>query len=408
MVKQAVVTNYPENYKSRQMSDYKKRNPLSYILTTILFIAIAALSWFLLDTQTGADAAFTPAVVMMLKAAIILAAIIVIASTINQIKTPAIRKTGLLRMQEIIEDTTSSSDSIRTAIIRLRQVLDPEHMKLAVGMSTLLDQLIKRVQTAEEQQSSQQQELESLRVTVNELKSKHEKLIKAPHLRSEFLSRMGDEITLPMKSLGNMLKLLKNMELDTETRDLLVIATHSAHSLIENLSNILEFSKLDAQLYKLDREPFNVAETISSVLETQESIALAKTLMLESNIRPDVPENIKTDKKAVMKVLDNLISNAIRFTDHGQIRLDVENLSQDSKKLVRFTVSDTGVGIPENALPTLFDSLDKDTQLVNSSFTGRLRLIVSKGLCEAMGGEIGVRSQQGKGSQFWFTIDLTD
>ena len=86
----------------------------------------------------------------------------------------------------------------------------------------------------------------------------------------------------------------------------------------------------------------------------------------------------------------------------------MDKLSQGDKKLMRITVIDTGIGIPESALGGLFDSLDKDTNLVNSSFTGRLRLIVSKQFVELMGGEIGVRSEQGKGSQFWFTVDITE
>ena len=120
------------------------------------------------------------------------------------------------------------------------------------------------------------------------------------------------------------------------------------------------------------------------------------------------PDTIFGAQKSIVKILNNLLSNAIRFTDKGSIRITVDNQSTAEKRLLRFTVTDTGIGIPESALPGLFDSLDKDTDLVNSSFTGRLRLIVSKQLCELMGGEIGALSKQGVGSQFWFTIDISE
>ncbi|NNJ71665.1 MAG: hypothetical protein HKP09_00635, partial [Enterobacterales bacterium] len=239
-----------------------------------------------------------------------------------------------------------------------------------------------------------------------ELDSKNKSLEHAPHKRSEFLSRMGDEITTPMHSLRTMLGLINRAELDAETRDLLKIARHSAHSLIENITNILEFSKLDAGLLKLKHEPFSLAETISKVLETQESIAISKSLLLEKHIYPDVPERVNGPQKAIMKVLDNLLSNAIRFTDRGSIDLNVDIVTESGQQFLRFTVRDTGIGIPEAALPNLFVSLDKSTGLQNSSFTGRLRLIVCKQLCELMGGKIGVESTEGKGSEFWFTVLL--
>ncbi len=386
----------------------QSRNILTTLLLLILFLSTGIMSWSLLDLVVLNDANnFFTQNSFLLKASFIIVSLIVLFIGFKQISSSLKSTSNDRSIETIIEKTSADPTEIRTAIIRLRQVLDPKHMKLAISIATLLDQLLHMLNDYQSEQDRQIQETTEITQAVDTLQSQNEQMVKAPHLRSEFLSRMGDEITLPMNSLNTMLKLLKSMEFSDEARDLLIIASHSAHSLIENLTNILEFSKLDAHLLELNKEYFDLTEAVTLVLETQESIALSKSLMLETHINPDVPEHVLADKKAVDKILSNIVSNAIRFTDRGNIKLVIDQQIIESKKMLRFTIIDTGIGIPESAIGNLFDSLDKDTDLVNSSFTGRLRLIVSKQLCELMGGEIGVRSVEGEGSQFWFTIDIT-
>ncbi|MCP4414834.1 MAG: hypothetical protein GY808_19925 [Gammaproteobacteria bacterium] len=398
------------------MMSSKYPNLMIHIIINILMVVISILSWFLLDTIPQANEIFSSVVVIILKIGILAAVLVVLFLTSKQLTKPQQEQKYDLNLTDIINnaiDHTNNSQEIninelRKTIIKLHGVTKPGHQEIAVDIAKLLEQLLLTIDDARKENQQQQQENITLGETTQELEDKHTELSKTPQLRSEFLSRMGDEITLPMNSLRSMLKLLNEMDFEPDTRDLLQIASHSAHSLLENLSNILEFSKLDANLLQLQYNHFNIRETISSVLETQESIAIKKTLLLETTIAPDVPGAVHGNQQAISKVLDNLISNAIRFTNKGYIQLTVDYQDDGKQKFLRFTVSDTGIGIPESALKTLFDSLDKDTDLVNSSFAGRLRLIVSKQLCELMGGQIGVRSQQEKGSQFWFTVNISD
>ncbi len=312
------------------------------------------------------------------------------------------------QINTVLTEAVDELDNLDKVIIRLKTYSNDDNVSLVMAITALLEQLKRRLDSVNTESTGMETDYIQLSTELAELTEKYESLMQAPNQRSEFLSRMGDEITSPMQSLNSMLRMLNQAELDNETSHLLKIAIHSAHSLTENITNILEFTKLDAGLLTLTYENFDLYETISQVLETQESIALSKSLLLEKQISADVPQQIKAPRRAIMKVLSNLLSNAIRFTDRGTISLKADRIIEGNDVFLRFKILDTGIGIPEQAVDSMFDSLTIDTQLKNSSFTGRLRLIVCKGLCELMGGKIGVRSTEGKGSEFWFTIRITE
>ena len=115
---------------------------------------------------------------------------------------------------------------------------------------------------------------------------------------------------------------------------------------------------------------------------------------------------VAAGQNRIRQILRNLLGNAIRFTKNGDISLYADLVKVNGKQQLRFTVKDTGVGIPLEAQKGLFNSLEQSTKLTNASFAGRLRLIVSKDLSKLMGGEIGIISETGKGSQFWFTVNV--
>jgi len=238
----------------------------------------------------------------------------------------------------------------------------------------------------------------------NFVEKERDSAVAAPRLKSEFLSRMGDEITTPMKSVVSMLKLLSEYSFEPEPKQLLNIAKRSTRTLVNNLNNILDFSKLDAEMLRLKPKAFSVRELVDDLSSELSHFANEKDLSLQASSDPEMPALITADEYRIKQILRNLLGNAIRFTKSGEVTLYADLSAKSGSKLLRFTVADTGIGISPAAQLGLFDSLQQTTKLSNSSFAGRLRLIVSKKLAELMGGEIGVISEMGQGSQFWFTI----
>jgi len=181
------------------MNDQQPISPITSILSTVLLLAISALSWYLLDKLIESGGIFAPAVVMMIQVGIVLTVIIVLILMFNQLRAPANQKANDRKIQEVIDNALLDPGKTRTTIIRLRQIKEPDQIALAASLATLLEQLLGTLETTSKEQQMQQQANLSISQTASELQQKHEQLVKAPRQRSEFLSRMGEEITLPME-----------------------------------------------------------------------------------------------------------------------------------------------------------------------------------------------------------------
>jgi len=285
---------------------------------------------------------------------------------------------------------------------------DEELLTCANSVKNRFEQLSQQKKALSIELRKLQEEQLRLEKAKNSVEQERDSAVAAPRLKSEFLSRMGDEITTPMKSMVSMLKLLSEYPFEPEPKQLLTIAKRSTRTLVNNLNNILDFSKLDADMLKLRSKEFSIRELVDELSSELSHFANEKDLSLQASSAPEIPALVLADEYRIKQIIRNLLGNAIRFTKSGEVSLYADLVQNNNQTLLRFTIADTGIGITPAAQKELFDSLEQTTKLRNSSFAGRLRLIVSKKLAELMGGEIGVDSEIGKGSRFWFTVTYKD
>jgi len=272
---------------------------------------------------------------------------------------------------------------------------------------TLLALSERRYKQLQKMSTQLNERVQSMEMLSNALREAREVAVRANKSKSRFLAMMSHDIRTPMNAILATLELLGLSSLDETQKRQLKLAQNSGDQLLFLLADIIEYARSDGWLLDIDAQPITIVDFIQNTADTWKQLADKKDLEIQTDIEKDNPKYIALDHTRVRQLLDNLISNAIKYTDSGTITINSKIIESDTISKLKISVKDTGNGISASVQKMLFHDLERGEHQDDYDIQGSgLGLSICRRIVDAMNGEIGVDSKLNKGSIFWFEIPI--